>query len=64
VTRVEIDILPDCMVSAQITVEVSNIENFEGIEGAYMVEQFPPKKVCCGINRIMKRIRRGHHDTN
>ena len=64
VTGMTVRIMPDEIIEAQMTVYVSSIENFEGIEGAYMVEQFPPKKVCGGINRIMKRIRRGHHDTN
>ena len=61
ITRIKIEMLPDCMVSAEITVEVSDLENFEGIEGAYMVDQWPTKKVCGGIERIMKRIRRGAH---
>jgi len=59
VTRVEIDMLPDCMVSAQITVEVSDLENFEGIEGAYRIDQFPPRIVSQALVNIMKRIRRG-----
>jgi hypothetical protein len=64
VTRINIEMLPDCIVQAQFTVEVSNLENFEGIEGAYRVENFPAKKVCSGIDRIMKRIRRGNHEHN
>ena len=64
VTGMTVRIMPDELIEAQMTVYVRNIENFEGIECAYRVENFPAKKVCGGINRIMKRIRRGHHDTN
>ena len=64
VTDMTVRIMPDELIEAQMTVYVSNIENFEGIEGAYRVENFPAKKVCSGIDRIMKRIRRGNHEHN
>jgi hypothetical protein len=64
VTGMTVRIMPDELIEAQMTVYVSNLENFEGIEGAYRVENFPAKKVCSGIDRIMKRIRRGNHEHN
>ena len=64
ITGVTVRIMPDELIEAQMTVYVSNIKNFEGIECAYRVENFPAKKVCGGIDRIMRRIRRGQHDTN
>ena len=64
VTGMTVRIMPDELIEAQMTVYVSNLENFEGIEGAYRVENFPAKKVCRGIDRIMKRIRRGNHEHN
>ena len=59
VTGITVRIMPDEFIEAQMTVYVSSIENFEGIEGAYMVEQFPPKLVSPALVNIMKRIRRG-----
>ena len=64
VTGMTVRIMPDELIEAQMTVYVSNIENFEGIECAYRVENFPVKKVCGGLDRIMKRIRRGNHEHN
>ena len=59
VTGMTVRIMPDELIEAQMTVYVSNIENFEGIEGAYMVDQFPPKMVSHAFENIMNRIRRG-----
>ena len=64
VTGMTVRIMPDELIEAQMTVYVNSIENFEGIEGAYRVENLPAKKVCGGLDKIMKRIRRGSHDTN
>jgi len=59
VTGMTVRIMPDEIIEAQMTVYVSNIENFEGIEGAYLLDQFPPKLVSPALENIMKRIRRG-----
>jgi len=64
VTGMTVRIMPDELIEAQMTVYVNSIENFEGIEGAYRVENLPAKKVCGGLDKIMKRIRRGNHEHN
>jgi hypothetical protein len=39
ICRIEIDLQPDSIIAAKITVPVSDIENLEGIEGLIIAKQ-------------------------
>lgn len=64
ITRIEVDILPDSIVEATLTVAVESVENFEGIEGVVVLDSLFEKLKDWKRQEIMNRIRRGNHGAN
>ena len=56
ISQIKIEILPDCILQAQITVGLSGIENLSGIEGVFIVDQMPSKKPISLFEKIINLV--------
>ena len=59
VSRIKIDILPNCMIEAEITISVESIENLNGIEGIFIPDISAKPSFCGLVLMIIKRFFRG-----
>ena len=59
VVQIKMNMLPDSMIEAEVTVPVSSIENLGSIEGVLIVDRISTGKPLSLWARLMHRIRRG-----
>jgi hypothetical protein len=59
VVQIKMNMLPDSIIEAEVTVPVSSIENLNGIEGIVVVDRLSTGKLLSLWARLMHRIRRG-----